>query len=131
MQQRAFAGLIFALLSVVALLGAVGNIHRGIYLIIFALLAGSGACVLGVTASRRARRGGTWRPRGAIGATIIGAISTILGILTLAAFTLFSHQLTAYSQCLAQAQTPSAQQVCLSQFQQSINARIERTGTGG
>jgi hypothetical protein len=112
----------------VALLGAAGNIHRGIYLVIFTLIAGPGACVLGITAMRRARRSGTWRPRGAIGATIIGTLSTILGILTLAAFTLFSQQLSAYSQCLSQAQTPSAQQACLSQLQRSIDARIQRAG---
>ena len=115
----------------VALLGAAGNIHRGIYLVIFTLIAGPGACVLGITAMRRARRSGTWRPRGAIGATIIGTLSTILGILTLAAFTLFSQQLSAYSQCLSQAQTTSAQQACLSQLQRSIDARIQRASGRG
>jgi hypothetical protein len=116
---------------VVALLGAIGNVHRGIYLVIFTLIAGPGGCVLGITATRRARRSGAWRPRGAVGATIIGGMSTILGILTLAAFTLFSQQLSAYSQCLSRAQTTSAQQACLSQFQRSIDARIQGHGAGG
>ena len=130
MRQRAFAGLVFALLGVVALLGAVGNVHRGIYLVIFSLIAGPAACVLGITAMRRARRAGAWRPRGAIGATIIGGLSTILATVTLAAFTLFSQQLSAYSQCLSLAQTPSAQQACLTQFQHAIDHRIQQTGSG-
>jgi hypothetical protein len=124
-RQRAIAGLIFALLGLIALLGAVGNLHRGIYLVIFSLVAGSGGGVLGVTALRRARRDGAFRPRGAIGAVIIGTLSTIFAVMTLAAFTLFSAQLSAYSRCLDRAQTPSAQQACLTQLQHSIDARIQ------
>lgn len=128
-RHRAIAGLIFALLSVIALLGAVGNLHRGIYLVIFSLLAGAGGFVLGVTALRRARRAGAWRPRGAIAAMIIGALSTVFGIMTLVAFTLFSAQLATYSQCLSRAQTPSAQQACLTQLQRAIDARLHQPGS--
>ena len=78
-----------------------------------------------LAALRRARRDGAFRPRGAIGAVIIGTLSTIFAVMTLAAFTLFSAQLSAYSRCLDRAQTPSAQQACLTQLQHSIDARIQ------
>src|SRR5579875_3494153 len=62
-RQRALAALILGLVSVLSFFGVGTNFRRGIYLLIFALAVGVAAIWLGVTASRRARREGTMRPR--------------------------------------------------------------------
>jgi hypothetical protein len=118
-------------LSVFALLGMGSNFHRGIYLVVFALLVGVGACWLGITALRQARRSASWRPRGAIFGTVFGAIGSLLSLALLIAFTLFWPQLSQYSRCLNSANTLSAQQACLKQLNQSVNGQIARLGTGG
>jgi hypothetical protein len=129
-QQRAFAALIFGLLSLLALLGVGYNLHRGIYLVIFALVVGPLACWLAISAMRRAHRDGTWRPRGAIAGVIFGVLATVLGLGMLALFTLAARQVSQYSQCLSQAQTTSAQQACTSQFERSFNAGFGPAGGG-
>jgi len=95
-------------------------VHRGVYLVIFSLVTGPAACVLAITAMRKARRGGTMRPRGAIAGTIFGALASLLSLLFLVTLALYSSQLSTYSRCLTDAQTLSAQQACNSQFRQSV-----------
>jgi hypothetical protein len=129
-RQRAFAALIFGMLSLLALLGVGYNIHRGIYLIIFTVVIGPVACWLAITATRRAHRDGTWRPRGAIAGLIFGVLGTVLGLGMLALFTLAAKQVSQYSQCLGQAQTLSAQHACTAQFERSLEAGLGRTGAG-
>jgi predicted PurR-regulated permease PerM len=119
-RQRAVAALILGVLSVLALLGVGSNFHRGIYLVFFALAVGIGACWLAVTAMRRARHSVSIRPRGAVAGMVLGVIGSLLSILLLIAFAAFWHQLTSFSQCLNEANTPSAQQACVSQLHRSV-----------
>jgi uncharacterized membrane protein len=107
-------------LSVLALLGVGSNFHRGIYLVIFALVVGIGACWFGITAMRRARRSVSMRPRGAVAGTVLGVIGALLSIILLLALVAFWRQLTSFSQCLNEANTPSAQQACLTQLHRSV-----------
>jgi hypothetical protein len=117
-------------LSVIAVLG-VGNhfdAHRGIYLVIFALLVGLAACWLGVTAMRGARRSASMRPRGALLATVFGGVSALLSALLLIIFAAFWSQLTTFSHCLGAANTLTARQACVNQLNHSVNADISRLG---
>jgi hypothetical protein len=114
------AALILGVLSVLALLGVGSNFHRGIYLVFFALAVGIGACWLGITAMRGARRSVSMRPRGAVAGIVLGVIGALLSAALLLAFAAFWQQLTSFSQCLNQANTPSAQQVCVNQLHRSV-----------
>ncbi len=116
----------------IALFGIGGNFdfHRGVYLVIFALVVGLAACWLGVTAMRRARRSASMRPRGAVLATVFGAIGAFLSALLLIILAVFWGQLTTYSRCLGAANTVTARQACLNQLNHSLNGEISRLGAG-
>jgi uncharacterized membrane protein YeaQ/YmgE (transglycosylase-associated protein family) len=122
--------MIFGLLSLLALFGVGHNLHRGIYLVIFTVILSPVACWLAISAMRRARRDGTLRPRGAIAGMIFGVLGTLFGIALLALFTLASRQVANYARCLDRAQTPSAQQACTSQFEQSFGSGLGPAGAG-
>jgi zinc transporter ZupT len=116
---------------VLSFFGVGTNFRRGIYLLIFALAVGVAAIWLGVTASRRARREGMMRPRGALAGTVFGSIGLVLGVILLSMLAAFWSQFNAYSRCLETAQTPSAQQACYSQLTRSVNKVISDLSTGG
>jgi predicted PurR-regulated permease PerM len=120
MRQRAIAALILGVLSLLALLGVGSNFHRGIYLVIFAFVVGISACWFGITAMRKARLSVTMRPRGAVAGIVLGIIGALLSAVLLIAFAAFWQQLNSFSQCLNQANTPSAQQACISQLHRSV-----------
>jgi predicted PurR-regulated permease PerM len=119
-RQRAIAALILGILSVLALLGVGSNFKRGIYLVIFALAVGVAACWLGITAMRQARRAASMRPRGAVAAIVLGVIGGLLSAVLLLALAAFWQQLNSFSQCLNEANTPSAQQACVNQLHRSV-----------
>jgi len=131
-RQRAYAALLLATLSVIALLGILSNFDfpRGTYLVIFALVAGLTACWLGVTAIRRARRSASMHPRGAVLGTVFGGIGAFLSAVLLISLALFWRQLTTYSRCLGTANTVAARQACLDQLNHSLNGEISRLRAG-
>src|ERR1700730_1691935 len=89
LRQRALAALTLGGLSLVGLLLGLGNLHRGLYVAGLALLFAVAASWLGVTASPKARRSGTARPRGAVGGVVLGALGlafSALWLLVLAVF---------------------------------------------
>lgn len=119
-RQRAVAALILGVLSLLALLGVGTNFHRGIYLVFFGLAVGISACWFGITAIRRARRSLSMRPRGAVAGAALGMIGALLSAILLIALAAYWHQFTSFSQCLNQANTPSAQQACENQLHRSV-----------
>jgi hypothetical protein len=121
LRHRAIAALIFGVLSLVALLGVRTDLHRGVYLLIFSAIIGVAACVIGITALRKARRTGTYRPRGAIGGIVLGALAALLSIPILATYLAFPTQVDNYVKCLSLAQTSSDQHACENQFYRSIH----------
>jgi hypothetical protein len=120
LRQRAAAGAIFGLLSLLAL-SAVSQAGHALYLVIFALVIGALGGVLGISAARRARRENTIRPRGAVAAIVLSAISISLGLLALIGV-IFSRQLTDYEQCMNSARTTAAQQVCTDRLLHAVES---------
>lgn len=121
LRQRAIAALIFGVLSLFALLGLGTNLRRGVYLLVFSAIIGVAACVIGITALRKARRTGTYRPRGAIGGIVLGALATLISIPILATYLAFPTQVDNYVTCLSQAQSSVDQHACENQFFKSIH----------
>ena len=119
LQQRSVAALFLALLSLLGVLG-LSNFQRGVYIVAFALVAGSMAVWLAATAMRRARRRGTAGPRGSVVAIVIGGVGVLVSAVLLAGFALFGKQASTYSQCLSGANTVAAQQTCRTQFTRAI-----------
>jgi len=103
------------------LLGLSGNLHQGIYLLVFSAVIGVGSCVIGITAVRKARKSGSFRPRGAVGGIILGALAAVVSIPILITYLAYPTQVTNYVNCLGQAQTSSAQQACMNRFYKSIH----------
>src|SRR5690348_17336603 len=73
-RQRASAALLLGVLGLTALLLGLGNLRRGIFVAVLALLFAAGAIWLGATASKKARRSGTARPRWAVAGVVFGSI---------------------------------------------------------
>jgi hypothetical protein len=115
---------------VIALLGIGSSydFHRGIYLVIFALLVGLAACWLGATAMVRARRAASMRPRGAVLGTVFGALGAFLSAVLLIFLAVFWSQLTTYSRCIGTANTVAGQHACVNQLNRSLNSEISRLG---
>ena len=131
-RQRALAAFFLGGLSVLAaLLGVGSNPHRGIYLVFFSLVVGVGACWLAISAMRQARRDASMRPRGAVFATVLGVLGSLLSVIMLIAFAVFWQQLTTFNQCISSANTLAAQQQCLNQVHKSVNSEISRLGARG
>jgi hypothetical protein len=123
-RQRALAALMLGALSLIGLVLGLGNLRRGIYVAVLTLLFAAGAIWLGVTASRKARRSGTARPRGAVGGITLGWIGLAFSALWLLVLAVFWPQLNAYYTCMGGANTVTAQQACHDQFNNSVGSEI-------
>ncbi|MGH3187210.1 MAG: hypothetical protein ACRDOL_08140 [Streptosporangiaceae bacterium] len=120
LRQRAVAALSIGFLSLLGLFLGLGNLRRGILVAVVALVFALTAIWLGASASRRARRGGTARPRGAIGGVVLGSLGLAFSALWLLVLVVFWPQLSTYYNCMASANTNVAQQVCHTQFTNSV-----------
>jgi hypothetical protein len=130
LQQRAVAALFVALLSLAGLVG-LNNWNHGIYIVLFALLAGVVSLWLAGTSLSRAGKARAARPHGAIAAVAIGSVGVLMSALLLAAFALLGNQLAQYGRCMNAANTISTQQSCTTQFNNMLAREISalRTGT--
>ena len=127
LQQRVWAALMLALLSLFALM-MIGNIRRGVYVVAVAFVIAAIALWLSTSARSRARRGGTGRPRAAVFATVLGTAGLVFSAFALMGFAMFWPQLTQYSNCLSGANTVSAQQACKQQLNNSVGNEIKVLG---
>src|SRR2546430_15771968 len=82
-RQRALTALLLGVLSLIGLMLGLGNLRRGIFVAVLTLLFGATAVWLGVTATKKARRDGTARPRWAVGGVVFGSIGLALSALWL------------------------------------------------
>ncbi|HVB46480.1 MAG TPA: hypothetical protein VNF47_27745 [Streptosporangiaceae bacterium] len=81
---------------------------------------GLAGCVTGITALVKARRTGAYRPRGAIGGIVLGALAALFAASILMTYLTFPTQVNDYVNCLSQAQTSAQQQACADQFYKTI-----------
>ena len=117
-------GLLLGVLSLIGLMLGLGNLRRGIYVAVLALLFAAVAIWLGVTASKKARRGGAARPRGAVGGVVLGGIGLAFSAMWLIVLAVFWPQLNTYYTCMGGANTVTAQQACHNQFTNSVGSEI-------
>lgn len=123
-RQRAQAALALGALSLIGLMLGLGNLRRGVYVAVLTLLFAVGAIWLGVTATRKARRSGTARPRWAVSGIVLGWLGLALSALWLLVLAVFWPQLNAYYNCMGGANTVAAQQACHTQFTTSVGGEI-------
>jgi ABC-type amino acid transport system permease subunit len=117
-----------AILSLITMMLMSGNVRRGVYVVVVALIVAVTGLWLAISATSRARRGGTGRPRGVVLATILGVVGFLFSAFVLAGFLMFWPQLTQYSNCLSGANTVSAQQACQQQLNNSVGNEISVLG---
>ena len=123
-RQHALAALTIGALSLIGLALGLGNLHRGIYVAALSLLFGVTAIWLGGGANRRARRGGTARPRGATSGIVLGSLGLAFSALWLLVLAVFWPQLNTYYTCIGGANTVTAQQACHTQFTNSVGGEF-------
>ena len=130
-RQRALVALTLGALSLVGLMLGLGNLRRGIYVAVLTLAFAVTAIWLGVTATRKARRSGTARPRWAVGGVVLGGLGLAFSALWLLVLAVFWPQLNAYYNCMSGANTVAAQQACHNQFTNSVGGEISALQNGG
>jgi multisubunit Na+/H+ antiporter MnhB subunit len=123
LQQNAFAGLILALLSLIAML-FIGNLNRGGGVAAVALAVAVVALLLLIPALRAAKRVGARRPRGAMGGLILGLAGAVFSGMALIGFTAFGTQIDQYASCMNAASTSTARTACQTQLENSIDNRL-------
>jgi hypothetical protein len=130
LRQRALVAMVLGLLSLIGLMLGLGNLRRGIYVAVLTLLFGAVAIWLGTTASKRARRSGTARPRWAVGGVVLGAFGLAFSAMWLMVLAVFWPQLNSYYNCMSGANTVTAQQACHDQFTNSVGSEISILQSG-
>ena len=123
-RQRAVTALVLGVLSLIGLMLGLGNLRRGVFVAVLTLLFGAAAVWLGVTATKKARRGGTARPRWAVGGVVLGCIGLVFSALWLLVLAVFWPQLNTYYTCMGGANTVVAQQACHDQFTKSVGSEL-------
>ena len=124
LRQQALAAFALGVLSLVGLALGLGNLRRGVFVAVVTLLFGATAIWLGVRANRRARRGGTARPRGTISGIVLGGFGLAFSMLWLLVLAVFWPQLSTYYNCMSGANTVAAQQACHTQLNNSIGSEM-------
>jgi hypothetical protein len=124
LRQQAVAAFALGVLSLLGLALGLGNLRRGVFVVVLTLVFGVTAIWLGVRASRRARRSGTARPRGAISGIVLGGFGLAFSMLWLLALAVFWPQLSTYYNCMSGANTVAAQRACHTQLTNSIGSEI-------
>jgi len=124
LRQLALTASVLGVLSLLGLALGLGNIRRGVFVAVVTLLFGATAVWLGTRARRRARRAGTARPRGSVSGIVLGSFGLAFSAMWLLVLAVFWPQLSAYSTCMASANTVAAQQVCHNQLNNSVGGEI-------
>ena len=123
-RQQGLAAFALGVLSLLGLALGLGNVRRGVFVAILTLLFAVIAIWLGVMVNRRARRGGTARPRGGTSGIVLGWFGLVLSALWLLVLAVFWTQLNTYYNCMNSANTVAAQQVCRTQLSNSIGNEL-------
>jgi O-antigen ligase len=125
--QRAGAGLVLAVLSLLAMM-LIGNLERAVYVLAVALAVAVVALFLTISSLSASKRAGTRRPRGAVAGVVLGVIGAVLSAFALIGFLIFWSQLMQYAHCMNGASTVATQNSCQKQFDNSVAAEITVLG---
>jgi hypothetical protein len=128
LQQRAFAALILAIISLLGMPGMSGDIRRGVVVLVVTMVIGAVGLWLSFTAMSRSRKAGTSRPRFAVVASVLGIAGTGLSMLVLIGFAMFWSQVSQYANCMAGANTLASQNACQQQLNNSLQASVRLLG---
>ena len=128
LRQRALAASVFGLISLFAL-SAAGEVRHSLYLVAFAFVVAVAAIAAGVSASRRARREETARPRGSLAAVILGSVAIFLCAVSGVAI-VFAGPFSAYETCIGNAVSTPAKQACAHQLVQAVQKQADGSGQG-
>ena len=123
-RQRALVALSLGVLSLLGLMLGLGNLRRGIFVAVLTLLFGLAAVWLGATASKKAQRSGTARPRWAVSGIVLGSLGLAFSALWLLVLAVFWPQLSAYYTCMGGANTVTARQACHAQLTNSVGSEL-------
>jgi hypothetical protein len=129
LKQRAIAALVFGAVGLIALFGLGTDLRRGVYLLIFSAVVGLAGCVIGITALVSARKTASYRPRGAIGGIILGAVAVVISTPILVTYLIFPTPVDNYVSCLSQASSKTAQQTCMTKFYKAIHLESDPAST--
>jgi hypothetical protein len=124
LRQQAVAAFALGALSLLGLALGLGDLRRGVFVAVLTLLFAVAAIGLAAAVNRRARRAGTARPRGAVSGIVLGGFGLAFSLLWLLVLAVFWPQVSAYSNCMASANTVTAQQACQAQFTNSVGGEI-------
>jgi hypothetical protein len=125
--QRAGAGLVLALLSLITML-LIGNLERAVYVIGVALAVAVAGLILVISSLSAAKRDGTRRPRGAVSGLVLGATGALFSGFALIGILVFWSQFTQYAQCMNAASTVATRSACQQQFTNSISNEMNMLG---
>jgi hypothetical protein len=123
LEQRAWAAVTLAILSLIALLG-IGSIQRGVYVVAVALTVAVTGLVLAITALSAARRAGTRRPRGAVAGVLLCLLGSGVSGMALLVFIVFWSPLMTYANCMTGAGTVTLQNECQQQFDNTVGGHF-------
>jgi uncharacterized membrane protein len=124
LQQRATAGLLLAVLSLIAMM-LIGNLQRARYVLAVACVVALIGFVLSISSMRAAKRSGARRPRASLAAALLGGACTVFAALATIGFLIFGAQFTQYSNCLnAAGSSTAAQNACQTTFNNAVTARM-------
>jgi hypothetical protein len=125
MQQRAFAALMLAIISLLGWPEVSGNLRRGMVVLAVTMVIGAAGLWLSFTAMSRSRKAGTARPRFAVAASVIGIAGTGLSTLVLIGFATFWPQVSQYASCRSGANTVATQEACDQQLNNALQASMQ------
>jgi hypothetical protein len=129
LQQRAGAGLVLALLSLIAIV-LIGNLERAVYVVGVALAVAVVALILAISSLSAAKRDRTQRPRGAVAGVLLGGTGALVSAFALIGFLMFWSQIMQYAHCVNGSSTAATQNACKQQFNNSLNSEITLLGSG-
>ena len=125
LQQRAFAALMLAIISLLGVPGVSGNLRRGMVVLAVTLVIGAVGLWLSFTAMSRSRKAGTARPRFAVVATVLAIIGTGVSTLALIGFAAFWPQVSQYANCMSGANTVASKNACTQQLDNALQTSMQ------
>jgi hypothetical protein len=125
LQQRAFAALMLAIISLLGWPEVSADLRRGMVVLAVTMVIGAVGLWLSFTAMSRSRKAGTARPRFAVAASVLGIAGTGLSTLVLIGFATFWPQISQYANCRSGAITVATQEACRQQLNNALQTSMQ------